>query len=367
MENSELIVLYNGKTVGLLKELSNGKIGFQYEDSWINNGFSISPFSLPLSNRIFISSSQYFEGLFGVFYDCLPDGWGVRLLIRMLSKKGIDYLKLPALAKLSLISENGLGALEFQPSQRINTRIDGYSLDELAKEADSFLKEEDSDPNNYDILYALGGSSGGARPKAHVRIDGDEWIIKFPASIDGKNAGQEEFKANCLAQKSGIRTTDFKLFESGICPGYYGSKRFDRTKDGRVHTISLSSLLETSHQIPNLDYMHLFQVTNKICKNRDELYEAYKRMCFNVLYGNKDDHGKNFAYMYDESVKSYCLSPFYDITKTPYKVEHEMTVLGNGKPIEKDLVDIIGEAKLNRERCMDIISSIKEVVRQEKY
>ena len=107
MENSELIVLYNGKTVGLLKELSNGKIGFQYEDSWINNGFSISPFSLPLSNRIFISSSQYFEGLFGVFYDCLPDGWGVRLLIRMLSKKGIDYLKLPALAKLSLISENG--------------------------------------------------------------------------------------------------------------------------------------------------------------------------------------------------------------------------------------------------------------------
>ena len=78
------------------------------------------------------------------------------------------------------------------------------------------------------------------------------------------NAGLEEYKANVFAAKSGIRTTDFKLFESAICPGYYGSKRFDRTKDGRVHTISLSSLLETSHQIPNLDYMHFFQVTKKL-------------------------------------------------------------------------------------------------------
>ena len=364
MENRELIVLYNGNKVGLLKELSNEKIGFQYEDSWINNGFSISPFSLPLSNRIYISSSPYFEGLFGVFYDFLPDGWGVRLLIRMLSKKGIDYLKLPALAKLSLISDNGLGALEFQPSKSIKTGIDGYSLDELAKEADSFLKEDDSNTKNFDTLYELGGSSGGARPKAHVRIDDEEWIVIFPAGIDGKNAGLDEYKANVFASKSGIRTTDFKLFESAICPGYYGSKRFDRINNKRVHTISLSSLLETSHQIPNLDYMHFFQVTKRICKDHNELYEAYKRMCFNVLYGNKDDHGKNFAYTYDESIKSYRLSPFYDITKTPYKVEHEMTVLGNGKPNEKDLVDIIGEAELNRDRCLEIIRNTKDAIKQ---
>ena len=364
MELSELLVLYNGKTVGLLKELSNGKIGFQYDNGWINNGFSISPFFLPLSDRIFISSSQYFEGLFGVFYDCLPDGWGTRLLIRMLSAKGIDYLKLPALAKLSLVSDNGLGALEFRPKQYVSTSIEGYSLDELAKEAESFLKENDSKKNNYDILYELGGSSGGARPKAHVKIQGEDWIVKFPASIDGKNAGLEEYKANKLAAEAGIRTTEFRLFESKRCPGYYGSKRFDRTKDGRVHTISLSSLLETSHEIPNLDYLHLFQVTKRICKDNGELYEAFKRMCFNVLYGNLDDHGKNFAFIYDEKSNSYRLSPFYDITKTPYKVEHEMTVLGNGKPNEKDLVDIIGEAELNRERCLEIIRNTKDAIKQ---
>jgi len=81
--------------------------------------------------------------------------------------------------------------------------------------------------------------------------------------------------------------------------------------------------METSHRIPNLDYTHLLQVIEKICIDKEDLYEAFRRMCFNVFFGNKDDHGKNFAFLYDESLGGYKLSPAYDITKTPDKAEHE--------------------------------------------
>ena len=119
--------------------------------------------------------------------------------------------------------------------------------------------------------------------------------------------------------------------------------------------ISLSSILETSHRIPNLDYVHLFQVVNKICINKDDLYEAYRRMCFNVLYGNKDDHGKNFAFLYNELKGGYELSPMYDITKTIDKLEHEMTVLSKGNPSEDDLLEIAKMFNLSLIKCKEII------------
>ena len=130
--------------------------------------------------------------------------------------------------------------------------------------------------------------------------------------------------------------------------------------------ISLSSLLETTHIIPNLDYSHLFQVIAKISVNRrEDIQEAYKRMCFNVLYGNKDDHGKNFAFIYDENKKGYCLSPFYDITKSHHKVEHEMTVNGNGRPTEKDLLEMAKKLELSFDDCEKVINHIKEILKNQ--
>jgi serine/threonine-protein kinase HipA len=126
--------------------------------------------------------------------------------------------------------------------------------------------------------------------------------------------------------------------------------------------ISLASLLETTHKVPNLDYMHFFQVVKEICIDKDDLYEAYRRMCFNVLYGNRDDHGKNFAFLYNEQKGGYELSPAYDITPTLNKPEHEMTVLGNGQPTEEDLLKIAKEIKLSLKDCKEIIQIIKYVL-----
>ena len=356
----KLIVKYNSKEVGYLVEIDNG-IAFEYSDAWIKDGFSISPISLPLVKKVFISNKDYLENLFGVFYDSLPDGWGNLIMKRKFAQEGINYDKLSPLTKLSLLSDNGLGGLNYEPVQDVDNENRNEDLDLLAKEAEKIFNSENNDID-LDSFYRLGGSSGGSRPKVHIKENEEEWIVKFPCSYDPKNISIEEFEANKLAASCSINVNEYKLFPSKLTKGYFGVKRFDRKNNRRIHMISLSSLLETTHRIPNLDYLHLFQVISKICIDKSDLYEAYKRMCFNVFYGNKDDHGKNFAFLYDEDKKGYVLSPFYDITKTKYKIEHEMTVNGNGNPTEEDLLLIGKEFKLSIEKCKQIIQQIKTVV-----
>ena len=358
---NKLQCLYNGKVVGYLIEMKNGNISFQYDEEWIKTGFSISPFSLPLSNNPFSSTKSSLNGLYGVFHDSLPDGWGELLARRMLAKNGINFDKLPMLTRLSIIGKSGLGALTYIPTQYDESVIYDYDLDSLAIEANKIL--ESLETKSLEELYYFGGSSGGTRPKAHIIMNGEEWIVKFPSYIDPKNIGQLEYQANKMAQSCGINTPPFRLLESKINTGFFATKRFDRLNDKRIHVISLSSLLETSHRIPNLDYIHLFQVITKISGNQDDLYEAFRRMCFNVLYKNKDDHGKNFSFIYSEEEKCYRLSPAYDITSLPHKFEHEMTVNGNGNPSEKDLMEVAKIFGLKKDYCLNIINDIRNKIK----
>ena len=353
----KLLVKYNEQEVGYLIDLDN-KVAFEYSDYWLKNGFSISPLSLPLVKKVFINNKANMDYLFGVFHDSLPDGWGNLLLKRKMAQIGINYDNLSNLTKLSLISNNGLGGLSYEPMQLENELIYDLDLDKIAKETEKIFMYEHNDIN-IDEVYLLGGSSGGSRPKIHVKIDDEEWIIKFPCSFDPKNISVEEYKANELAKLCNINTNVFKLFKSKNNNSYFGVKRFDRNKLQRIHMISLSSILETSHLIPNLDYCHLFQIIKQISVDSNDFYEAYKRMCFNVLFGNKDDHGKNFAFLYDEVKGGYVLSPFYDITKTNNKFEHEMTVNGKGNPNKEDLLEIAKKFNLSIEKCIDIIEVIE--------
>lgn len=355
-----LVVKYNSKIVGYLRDIEDGQIAFQYDEEWIKTGFSISPFSLPLSNKIYINQKDTFDGLFGVFWDSLPDGWGELLIRRMLNKRGINLNKLTPLQKLALIRDNGLGALTYEPSKHFESENLDLDLDRLALEAEKVLNDDSN--VNLDTLYHLGGSSGGARPKAHIKLGKEEWIVKFPCLIDPKNIGEQEYKANKLARDCGINVNEFKLFPSNICSGYFGAKRFDRKGDKKVHMLSLAAILETTHRIANLDYGYLFRVVENICEDREDLYEAFRRMCFNVFYKNRDDHSKNFAFIYDEHTKSYKLSPAYDLTPTPNKPEHEMTIMGNGLPTEQDLLELAKNYKLNLTKCQEIINIIKKVI-----
>jgi len=357
----KLTVKYNNHIVGYLLELDDKRVAFQYDNEWLLSGFSINPFFLPLINEVFISKSPYFSGLFGVFNDSLPDMWGELLVRRMLAKEMINFDKLSVLTRLTLIGDDGLGALQYEPIQNTTNRHKNYDLDSLAGEVKNVINNIEKEVD-FDDLYLLGGSSGGTRPKVHLKIGTEEWIVKFKAQLDPKNIGELEFKANQLAKQVGINVNFHKLYPSKLCSGYFGAKRFDRKDGKRVHMISLSSLLETSYKIPNLDYKHLFQVIQKICIDQEDLYEAFRRMTFNVLYPNRDDHGKNFAFLYNEEKKGYQLSPAFDLTKTPMIFEHQMTVLNNGNPTKDDLIKLAVEMNLSIKKCKDIINKVENTL-----
>ena len=143
-----------------------------------------------------------------------------------------------------------------------------------------------------DELFLLGGSSGGVRPKILARIEGEDWIVKFPASADGRDAGELEYRYSLCAKRCGIDMAETRLFPSKQCAGYFGTKRFDRDKaeDGttrRVHMMSASALLETSHRIPSLDYNSLMKLALELTKDYREVEKMYRLMCFNVYAPTK--------------------------------------------------------------------------------
>ena len=358
-EVRKVTVRHNGRIVGYLAQLVEG-IGFQYEEAWRRDGFPISPLSLPLKGDVFVSKRRQFDGLYGVFWDSLPDGWGELLVKRYLAKRGVNYDRLSPLTKLSLIGENGLGGLTYEPSQFTGGNASSPDFDTLAREVEQILNDDDAD--DLDTVYRLGGSSGGARPKAHISLDGQEWIVKFPCRIDPQNVGEMEYRANALARECGVDVNEFRLFPSKRCSGYFGAKRFDRENGKRVHVISLAAILEVSHRQPNLDYGHLFNVAENICAEKGELYEVFRRMCFNVYYGNRDDHSKNFAFLFDEKKGCYRLTPAFDLTRTHEKFEHEMMANGAGNPTDADLLTLAGDFGLNLAVCRKIMSEIKQKV-----
>ena len=270
MDNYKYLkVFYNDKLVGTLAKTPDRLVAFEYDSEWLATGFSISPFSLPLQKKVYLPKFEPFEGLFGVFNDSLPDGWGRLLVDRLLLKNNINPSEIDNLNRLAVVQESGLGALTYKPEHRFETPHEESDYDKLAQECSKILESQSSD--NLDELFKLGGSSGGARPKILTKINGEDWIIKFPSSQDPKNIGEQEYKYSLVAKDCGIKMSETKLFDSKICSGYFGIKRFDRENDKKVHMVSASGLLETSHRLPNLDYNILMKLTLELTKNYQDI------------------------------------------------------------------------------------------------
>ena len=117
-----LNVKYHGQLVGILALTNHGKVAFSYDKEWLENGFSISPFFLPLEPKVFIPNNYIFDGLFGIFADSLPDAWGSLLLERMLKEHGIQK-DITVLDRLALVGKNGMGALEYEPDYELGEEI----------------------------------------------------------------------------------------------------------------------------------------------------------------------------------------------------------------------------------------------------
>lgn len=361
---NKLEVFYGDRKVGTLATLPNSNFltVFEYDSEWITTGFAISPMTLPLVKKPFFAKPDPFDGIFGVFADTLPDGWGRLLVDRMLLSKNIDPRTINSLNRLAIVGNTGMGALSYKPVHSLVPECIIEDYDTLALECKKILNTQYSE--NLDNLFYLGGSSGGARPKILTQYNNQEWIIKFPSSLDSNDIGEEEYLYSLCAKECGIEVPEVKLFPSKVCKGYFGIKRFDRVNEKRVHMLSVSALLETSHRIPNLDYNILMKLTLSLTKSFDEVLKMFKLMCFNVFSHNRDDHSKNFTFLYLEDEKRWVLSPAYDLTYS-FSIggEHATTVNGNGK--NPSLVDILAVAEnigIKKDEALNIATEIKGIV-----
>ncbi|MCR4793523.1 MAG: type II toxin-antitoxin system HipA family toxin [Lachnospiraceae bacterium] len=364
-DNRTLEVLYHGNTVGTLAEMPDRRIAFQYSEEWIRNGFSISPLSLPLNRNVFVPHERTrdrFEGLFGVFADCLPDAWGRLLLDRYLESIGIKRENIKTLDRLAYIGSSGMGALEYHPCKKADFDIADaeMDIDTIAMECEKLLSAGDSDA--FDLIYKIGASSGGTRPKILISEAGKEWIIKFPSKNDPAESGKMEYDYYTCAKKAGIKMSDSQLIKSSICDGYFKTKRFDRIKSGKLFTITMAALLEADFRAPSCNYESLFKLVRLLTKdNREDKEQLFRTMCFNVLAHNKDDHAKNFSFTYSEE-KGWRLAPAYDLTYSDtYWGEQTTSVNGKGTGISKDDIITVGTgAGLSKnicEKCYEEVSS----------
>ena len=357
-------VMIDGRRVGLMAPYQRYQTAFEYSDEWLADGYAVSPYSLPLEPGAKYSKAQTFDGLFGIFYDSLPDGWGRLLVDRMLRREGENPDETTPLQRLSIVGDSGMGALEYKPMYERKASASISDLDYLASECTKILSSHNSD--DLDELFALGGSSGGARPKVMMNIDGEEWIIKFPSSDDPEDIGLMEYEYNECAGSCGVVIPDIRLFPSKKCAGYFGSKRFDRAREGnktrKIHMASASALLEVSHRVPALDYNSLMALTWQLTRHAKEVERMYRLMCFNVYSHNRDDHSNNFSFLCENGV--WRLSPAYDLTySNSIGGEHATTIDGEGKnPDFDDLISVGKKAGLKEQLAKDIAGEVKSAV-----
>jgi serine/threonine-protein kinase HipA len=352
------------------------EIFFEYDAAFIASGLRLSPLQLPLGEGAKAAKPQPFEGLFGVFNDSLPDGWGKLLLDRALSAKGVAFQGLTPLDRLAYVGRGGMGALIYYPEKELDSVQDGLlDLNLLADEMANVLEGDASEM--LDRLYFMGGSSAGARPKivagynptAGKIIHGQQafpagfehWLIKFPSSSDQKDIAQVEQAYALMARAAGLEMADTYLFEGDRGRKYFGTKRFDRVGNGRLHMHTASGLLHADHRIPNLDYELLMRLGLHLDNDIRTATMIYRLAVFNVLAHNRDDHSKNFSFLMDSAGK-WRFAPAYDLTFSGGPGgEHCTTVLGEGRaPGPKQLL-ALGE-KFGIKQRGEILEQVQHAV-----
>ena len=296
-----------------------------------------------------------FGGNFGVFDDCLPDGWGLLVLDRYLQKQGINPKTLTIPDRLSLVGSEGRGALEFRPDQSVMSNEDYINFDHIAAETKKILLSNTYQGDSIESLYRQGGSPGGARPKIFTKYDSKEWLVKFGAITDPPNIGQIEYEFSILAKKCRVEMPETRLFENK----YFGVERFDRTPGGKLHVVSVAGLLNADYRLPCIDYLTIFQLCQKLTRNVQELWKLYRLMVFNYLIENKDDHAKNFAFILRDN--EWHLAPAYDILASEgINGYHTTSINDSITPTKEDLFAVAEKAGLDTKKAVEVYNEMTD-------
>jgi len=344
---TEVLTVYLARAdmrkIGRLASLDR-QILFEYDPEFLSSGIQISPFRLPLRPGVMPGEAAVFDGLFGVFNDSLPDGWGRLLLDRAVERYGISRGQLTPLDRLAYVGQNGMGALVYEPVQTQDNDTTTLQLDRIAQESATVLAGEQDEV--VEKLFKLNGASSGARPKIVAQVSSDKkrlihgpndlpagyahWIIKFPSTNDAADIGPTEYAYSLMARDAGLIMPETHLF-SAKKKRYFGIKRFDRDGNRRVHMHSLSGLINADHRNPTIDYDNFLRVVALLTKDVRQVQRAFLAACFNVLANNRDDHAKNVSFVLEGDAQ-WSLSPAYDLTFSGGPGgEQSMMVMGEGK------------------------------------
>jgi serine/threonine-protein kinase HipA len=397
-----------GRQIGAVTVEGPGQIAsFEYTDAFIRSGIEIAPLMMPLSKQIYRFSDmemKSFHGLPGLLADALPDKFGNAVINTWLVSQGRLPGDIDAVERLCYTGQRGMGALEFLPAKGLQADESMLvHVDDLVNLASEVLRGRDNfqasfaDENKEHALREIlrvGTSAGGARAKAVIAwnpetnevrsgqvqaSDGFEyWLLKFDGVEENSDKeladpigyGAIEYAYSLMAKSAGIRMSDCRLFEENG-RRHFMTRRFDRLPSGeKLHMQSLGAIAHFDFNDAGAhSYEQALLVIRRLGLSMEDIEEQFRRMVFNVIARNQDDHVKNIAFLMDKHGK-WSLSPAYDVMYSynpsgDWTSKHQMSLNGKRDGYTMDDFKAVAEtASMMRGRAEAIVQEVKNAVKQ---
>ncbi len=395
-----------GKTIGAVSWNREQEIAyFEYTPSFIKSGIQVAPFMMPLSEQIFsfpALSKQTFQGLPGLLADSLPDKFGNALIDSWLAREGRTKESFDPVERLCYIGTRGMGALEFFPAigpkAKKSKELDIEALVSLASDIlthregfKASFDAEDREEAMRDILR-VGTSAGGARAKAIIawnpdtnevhsgQVDAGEgfsyWLLKFDGVAGNRDKelndpmgyGLVEYAYYQMAKDAGIEMEECRVLSENN-RHHFMAKRFDRTETGaKIHMQSLCALKHYDFNLAGAySYEQAMKTIMELDLPKESVEEQFRRMVFNVMGRNQDDHVKNIAFLMDKTGQ-WQLSPAFDVTYSynpdgQWTGSHQMSI--NGKRDDFTLYDFeecASRVSIRKSRAHEIIEQVSKAI-----
>jgi serine/threonine-protein kinase HipA len=400
------VALWGQRVGAVLWEDNRQLAAFEFDPDFLRSGLDLAPLTMPLADtragEVFqfpALSRDTFHGLPGLLADALPDKFGNAIIDSWLARNGRSPASFSPVERLCYIGRRGMGALEFSPAT--HPKLDhSVSVDiaELTELAQQIIQERthlntqlshDETENGEAIMDILrvGTSAGGARAKAiiamneqgHVRSgqvqapEGyDYWLLKFDSTHDlelGKTAGygRIEYAYHLMAKAAGITMSECRLLEENG-RAHFMTRRFDRANGLKLHMTSLCGIAHYDFNMPGAyGYEQVFDVMRRLRLSRAEAAQQYRRMLFNVLARNQDDHTKNIAFLMDKA-GNWSLSPAFDVNyahnpQGQWTNQHQMTLNGKRDHFTRDELLAIGQ-NINLPSPKTLLQEVAQAVRE---
>ena len=394
-----------GNRIGILYQGDDDPVPvFEYDRDFQDSGIELAPFKMPLSDRLYsfpeLMASEAFHGMPGLIADSLPDKFGNAVIRRWLSNMGRSPDGMTPLERLYYTGTRGMGALEYIPSDetKATENIEITALTELASEILSERERARYDVDEMTMMQMMeiGSSAGGSRAKAVIawnqdtgevrsgQIDPppgfDQWLIKFDnvrgngdyGEKDGKQYTLIEYAYYLMAKECGIDMSECHIMEKDGM-SHFMTRRFDRAGRKKVFTQTLAALGHYDFNEPgSCSYETYAGYARKLGIGASGVEEIFRRMTFNVLSANCDDHVKNFSFIMDRQGR-WSLSPAYDLTfaynpNNRWLREHQMTVNGKSRGItDEDLIESGRSMGLGTRFCRETIRDVRGVVSEWRF